>query len=245
MKGIVLAGGRGTRLHPLTKIINKHLLLVGNEPMIFNPLRKLIEAGIRDILIITNSEDVPMFRELLGDGKTFGAVFHYQAQLEASGTGSALLSGEAFAGGENIIVVYGDNITTTSLTPYIQSFSRQNEGALILLKEVKDPRRFGVATVSGNRITDIEEKPDNPKSNLAITGIIMYTPGVFDVAKKLERSARGEYEMTDIYRRYMESGKLRYEIIKGEWVDAGTPESLAEAARLLLKLEVQGGNHNL
>ena len=186
-----------------------------------------------------------MFRELLGDGKTFGAVFHYQAQLEASGTGSALLSGETFAGGENIIVVYGDNITTTSLAPYIQSFSRQNEGALILLKEVKDPRRFGVATVSGNRITDIEEKPDNPKSNLAITGIIMYTPGVFDVAKKLERSVRGEYEMTDIYRRYMESGKLRYEIIKGEWVDAGTPESLAEAARLLLKLEAQGGNRNL
>lgn len=237
MKGIIFAGGQGTRLRPLTKIINKHLLPVGKEPMLYNPIRKMIEAGIHDILIITNKKDIDDIKNLLKNEGEFEANFIYQIQEESIGTANALSLGEKFADNQKILIIYGDNITTASLANHTKEFINQKKGALLLLKEVKDPERFGVATVKNDTITEIEEKPKNPKSNLAITGYLMYNPDVFDIAKSLKLSVRGEYEMTDIYQEYMKNGELKYKILDKEWVDAGTFESLAEATQILLKEE--------
>lgn len=235
MKGIIFAGGKGMRLRPLTKIINKHLLPVGREPMLYNPIRKMLEADIRDILIITNAEDINNIKSLLQDEKEFDADFTYQIQEESIGTANALLLGEKFAANQKLLIIYGDNITTASLAAHVKEFIKQEKGALIILKKVKDPQRFGIATIKDDQIIEIEEKPENPKSDLAITGYLMYNPDVFDIAKSLKLSIRGEYEMTDIYKEYMKRGELKYKILDGEWVDAGTFESLVEATQLLLK----------
>ncbi len=233
MKGIVLAGGTGSRLYPLTKVTNKHLLPIGNKPMIYYPIGKLTEAGIEEILIVTGTEHMGDVVTLLGSGKDFGCRFTYKVQDEAGGIAQALGLAENFAGDDAMAVILGDNIFSTSLDDAIKKFA--GEGAHILLKEVEDPERFGVAEVDGEKIAGIEEKPDNPKSNFAVTGIYMYDNNVFDYIRELEPSARGELEITDLNNRYISQGKMRFSVMEGWWTDAGTPESYRRANELVNK----------
>ncbi len=233
MKGIVLAGGTGSRLLPLTKVTNKHLLPVGRKPMIYHPVEKLSGAGIQEILIVTGLEHMGDVVNLLGSGKDFGVRFTYKVQDEAGGIAQALGLAENFCGGSKMAVILGDNIFQDSLRDEVARFSEQASGARLMLKEVSDPQRFGVAEVVGDKITGIAEKPKQPKTNLAVTGIYFYDGGVFDIIRKQKPSGRGEMEITDVNNAYIARGDLTYGFLRGWWSDAGTFESLDHVQKLL------------
>lgn len=234
MKGIILAGGLGSRLAPCTRVTNKHLLPVYDKPMIYYPLQTLIEAGITDILIVTGGAFAGDFLKLLGNGKEFGLKhINYTYQEGEGGIAEALGLAEHFAGKEKIAVILGDNLIEGSIKEFVQSFEQQGSGAKILLKEVSDAQRFGVAEVQGEKIVKIIEKPKNPTSNYAVTGIYFYDSQVFEMIKTLKPSGRGELEITDVNNMYIEKGQLTYNILKGWWTDAGTFESLHRASNLV------------
>ncbi|MBS3906835.1 MAG: NTP transferase domain-containing protein [Syntrophaceae bacterium] len=234
MKGVILAGGLGTRLHPLTKVTNKHLLPVYDKPMIYYPIQILINAGIDDILIVTGGNNAGDFLRLLGNGKEFGLKhINYTYQQGEGGIAEALGLAEFFASGEGICVVLGDNIIEGNIRRAAEAFQKQKQGAKILLKEVPDPHRFGVAELNGERIVRIEEKPKQPKSKYAVIGIYFYDPTVFDFIKTLKPSDRGELEITDVNNRYIGKGSMTYDILEGWWTDAGTFESLHRANQLV------------
>jgi len=234
MKGIILAGGLGTRMLPLTKITNKHLLPVFDKPMIFYPIQTLINAGIDDILIVTGGNYAGDFLRLLGNGKDFGLKhINYTYQEGEGGIAEALGLAEYFAAGESICVVLGDNIIEKNIAAAAEAYRAQGKGAKILLKEVPDPERFGVPVLDGDRVIKIEEKPKNPKSPYAVTGIYMYDGSVFDIIKTLKPSDRGELEITDVNNAYIEKGELTWDILDGWWTDAGTFGSLLRATNLV------------
>ncbi len=235
LKGVVLAGGTGSRLKPLTKVTNKHLLGIGQKPMIYYPIEKLTSIGIDQILIITGLEHMGDVVSLLGSGKEFGCQFTYKVQDEAGGIAQALGLAEDFAGGQSLAVILADNIFEDSLKEYAERFIAQKQGARLLLKEVRDPQRFGVAEISDSKIIAIEEKPEKPKTNYAVTGIYFYDAVVFNIIKILKPSARGELEVTDINNAYIVKGQLEYDILEGWWTDAGTFESLNRANELVIK----------
>jgi len=233
MKGVVLAGGTGSRLFPLTKITNKHLLPVYDKPMIYYPIETLVDAGIHDILIVTGGRNSGDFLRLLGNGKQFGAHLNFTYQEGEGGIAEALGLAEHFAHGESICVILGDNIIEGSIRSAADAFRTQQKGARILLKEVPDAERFGVAQLSGDLIVGIEEKPKKPKSNLAVTGIYMYDASVFDKIHTLVPSQRGELEITDVNNGYIQEGTMAFSYLDGWWTDAGTFESLLRAANLV------------
>ena len=234
MKGVVLAGGLGTRLYPLTKVTNKHLLPIYNKPMIYYPIERMVEAGIRDILIVTGGKNAGDFLRLLGNGKQFGLNhINYTYQEGEGGIAAALSLAEFFADQESICVILGDNIIERSIAPYVENFRKQESGARILLKEVPDPQRFGVPEIQGNQIVRIDEKPEKPASLYAVTGIYMYDKDVFDIVKTLKPSKRGELEITDVNNSYILQGKMQFDILDGWWTDAGTFESLLRASNLV------------
>lgn len=235
MKGIVLAGGTGSRLFPLTKVTNKHLLPVGNKPMIYYPITKLTEAGINEILIVTGTDHMGDVVNLLGSGKDFGCRFTYKVQDEAGGIAQALGLAENFVGDDSMTVILGDNIFEASLHESLKNYP--GSGAQIMLQKVEDPERFGVAELKGDKILSIEEKPDRPKSDFAVTGIYMYDASVFGLIKTLEPSQRGELEITDVNNHYIKKGAMRYSILDGWWTDAGTHESYKIANQLAYKLK--------
>lgn len=231
MKGIVLAGGTGSRLYPLTKVTNKHLLPVGNRPMIYYPIEKLTEAGIDEILIVTGTEHMGDVVTLLGSGKEFGCRFTYKVQDEPGGIAQALGLAENFVGGDSMAIILGDNIFESSLLQIRKQYS--GEGGMILLKEVEAPERFGVAQLEGDRIIGIEEKPDHPKSSFAVTGVYFYDASVFNIISQLHPSGRGELEITEVNNHFIRNGLMKYSILDGWWTDAGTPESYRIANQLV------------
>ena len=234
MKGIILAGGLGTRLYPLTKVTNKHLLPVYDKPMIYFPIQTLINAGIDDILIVTGGNNAGDFLRLLGNGKEFGLKhINYTYQEGEGGIAEALRLAEFFASGEKICVVLGDNVIEKNIRKAADNFRRQKEGAKILLKEVPDPQRFGVAELKGDRIVRIEEKPKKPKSQYAVIGIYLFDQEVFNIIRTLKPSDRGELEITDVNNAYIENGQMTWDILEGWWTDAGTFESLLRANQLV------------
>ena len=236
MKGVILAGGLGTRLLPMTKVTNKHLLPVYDKPMIFYPIRTLINAGIDDIMIVTGGSNAGDFLRLIGNGKDFGLKhINYTYQEGEGGIAEALGLTEYFASDESICVVLGDNIIEKNIIKAVEAYCKQKSGAKILLKEVPDPERFGVPVLEGDRVIEIEEKPEKPRSAYAVTGIYMYDNKVFDIIKTLKPSGRGELEITDVNNAYIEMGKLTWDVLDGWWTDAGTFESLLRAARLVAK----------
>lgn len=232
MKAIILAGGTGSRLYPLTKVTNKHLLPVGAYPMIFYPVHKLRQAGLTDILIVTGKDHMGDVVNLLGSGSEMGVSFTYKVQDEAGGIAQSLNLAEQFASGESVAVILGDNVFEDDISTYVANFQSQKSGAKILIKEVSDPNRFGVPEIQGSQIISIEEKPEQPKSNYAVTGIYMYDHTVFDIIKTLKPSARGELEITDVNNAYIERGALTFDVLQGWWTDAGTHASLARANEL-------------
>jgi len=242
MKGVILAGGLGTRLLPLTRVTNKHLLPVYDRPMIYYPIECLLNAGIDEILIVTGGEHAGDFLKLLGNGKTLGIKkLHYTYQEGEGGIADALRLAEDFADGEKVVVILGDNIIEKNIRRAVGDFFTQRSGGKILLKEVADPQRFGVPRFdSEGRIAEILEKPKDPPSNLAVTGIYMYDPDVFSFTRNLEPSARGELEITDVNNMYLERGDLTYDVLDGWWTDAGTIASLYRASRLIAE---GGANH--
>lgn len=230
MKGVILAGGLGSRLHPLTKITNKHLLPVYHKPMIYYPLETLVRAGIRDILVVTGGNSAGEFLRLLGNGREFGLThIDYTYQEGEGGIAQALLLAEDFAACGKIVVILGDNIIEEDIRPSVERFRRQKEGARLLLKEVEDPERFGVAELNGKKIVRIVEKPKRPKSPYIVTGIYLYDPQVFEIIRTLKPSGRGELEITDVNNSYLEKGQLEYDLLEGFWTDAGTFDSLLRA----------------
>jgi glucose-1-phosphate thymidylyltransferase len=234
MKGIVLAGGLGTRLHPLTKVTNKHLLPIYNKPMIYYPIEMMVDAGICDILIVTGGKNAGDFLRLLGNGKQFGLNhINYTYQEGEGGIAAALALAEFFSDRHPICVILGDNIVERPISQYVENFKRQGSGARILLKEVSDPQRFGVPDIREGRILRIDEKPAQPASQYAVTGIYMYDPGVFEIIKTLKPSKRGELEITDVNNAYIDRGQMQYDILDGWWTDAGTFESLLRASNLV------------
>jgi glucose-1-phosphate thymidylyltransferase len=234
MKGVILAGGLGTRLHPLTKVTNKHLLPVYDKPMIYYPIQTLINAGIDDILIVTGGNNAGDFLKLLGNGKEFGLKhINYTYQEGEGGIAEALRLAEFFASGDKICVVLGDNVIERNIRKAVENFRKQKDGAKILLKEVPDPQRFGVAELRGDRIARIEEKPKEPKSRYAVIGIYLFDPEVFNIIKTLKPSGRGELEITDVNNRYIEKGLMTWDILEGWWTDAGTFESLLRANQMV------------
>lgn len=234
MKGIILAGGTGSRLMPLTKVTNKHLLPVGREPMIFHPVKKLTEAGIDEILIVTGVDHMGDVVNLLGSGREFGCRFTYKVQDEAGGIAQALGLGENFARHDLLCVILGDNIFHDPIGPYVRAFEAQARGARLLLKQVHDPQRYGVAEVEGTRVVRIVEKPKEPKSDLAVVGVYFYDPEVFTFIKTLKPSGRGELEITDVNNHYLAKGVLQSDRLTGWWTDAGTFESLHAASELVM-----------
>lgn len=238
MKGVILAGGLGTRLLPLTRVTNKHLLPVYDRPMIFYPIQTLVNAGITDILLVTGGHNAGDFLRLLGNGRDFGLKhINYTYQEGEEGIADALRLAEHFADGQPICVVLGDNIIETNIVQACEKFKQESQGAHIILKEVPDPERFGVPVFDGDRIARVEEKPKVPKSRYAVIGIYMYDATVFDRIRKLKPSGRGEFEITDVNNQYLADGTLTYSILNGWWTDAGTFESLHRAANLV----AQGG----
>jgi len=236
MKGVILAGGLGTRLKPITNVTNKHLLPVYNKPMIYFPLQTLIDAEIRDILIVSGPEHSGHFLRLLGNGKEFGVKLTYEIQEEPKGIAHALSLAEDFVEGEPFVVILGDNIFEDGISVYVEKFKKMSE-AVVFLKEVPDANRFGVAEVDGDKIVSIEEKPKKPKSNFATVGLYMYNKAVFDIIRTLKPSARGQYEITDVNNAYLKKGQLKYFILKGFWSDAGTFESLFRATTFVKERE--------
>ncbi|HXG92499.1 MAG TPA: sugar phosphate nucleotidyltransferase [Blastocatellia bacterium] len=240
MKGIVLAGGLGTRLAPLTRISNKHLLPIYDQPMIYYPIQTLIEAGITEILIVTGGNSAGDFLKLLRNGAEFGLRrVHYAYQEGEGGIAAALSLAEDFADGGPICVVLGDNILENSIAPYVKKFRHQGVGAKILLSEVPDPQRFGVPVIEDGHIVRIEEKPADPKSPYAVIGVYMYDNRVFDIIKTLKPSGRGELEITDVNNAYIESGDLTWDVINGWWTDAGTFDSLLHASNLVAEMRAR------
>jgi len=234
MRGVVLAGGLGTRLLPLTKVTNKHLLPVFNRPMIYYPIQALANAGIDEIMLVTGGNSAGDFLKLLGNGKEFGLKrLNYTYQEGEGGIADALRLAEHFADGEPVCVVLGDNIIEGNIAAAARGFREQRKGAKILLKEVKDPQRFGVPVLQGSRVLRIEEKPVNPASPYAVTGIYFYDAEVFDVIKTLKPSGRGELEITDVNNAYIRAGTLTWDVLEGWWTDAGTIESLHYAHQLV------------
>jgi glucose-1-phosphate thymidylyltransferase len=234
MKGIVLAGGLGTRLLPLTKVTNKHLLPIYNKPMIHYPIETLVDAGIEEILIVTGGNSAGDFLRLLGNGKEFGLKhLNYTYQEGEGGIAEALGLAEHFADDDPIVVILGDNIIQGSITGAVKDFRKQRKGAKILLKKVPDPQRFGVAEIQGDKIIAIEEKPKHPKSDYAVTGIYMYDATVFHYIKGLKPSQRGELEITDVNNHYIRDNAMTFDVLEGWWTDAGTFESLYRANCLI------------
>ena len=234
LKGVVLAGGLGKRLGPLTKITNKHLLPVYDKPMVYYPIAQLAEAGVKDILVVTGGNHAGEFLRLLGDGRQFGLThLNYAYQEGEGGIAQALDLAKHFAADHRIIVALGDNIFEKSLKPYVDHFRKQKTGARVLLKKVPDPERFGVADLDGKKIVSITEKPKKPKSDLAVTGVYMYDERVFDIIRTLKPSARGELEITDVNNAYLRRGGLEYDVLKGWWTDSGTFDSLLRANLLV------------
>jgi glucose-1-phosphate thymidylyltransferase len=234
MKGIILAGGTGSRLHPLTKITNKHLLPVYDKPMIYYPLQTLVDAGISEILLVTGGRNSGDFLRLLANGKEFGLNhLDYTYQEGEGGIAEALGLAEHFADGQKICVILGDNIVERGIRKAVEAFIKQERGAKILLKEVPDAHRFGVAEIDGQRVIGIEEKPAHPKSPYAVTGIYMYDSTVFDKIRQLVPSRRGELEITDVNNLYIREGTMTFDYLEGWWTDAGTFESLLRATNLV------------
>jgi glucose-1-phosphate thymidylyltransferase len=234
MKGVILAGGLGTRMLPLTKITNKHLLPVYDKPMIYYPVRALVNAGIEDILIVTGGNDAGDFLRLIGNGKEFGLKhINYTYQEGQGGIADALSLAEFFADKERICVVLGDNIIEKNIRAAVDAFKQQERGGKIMLKEVPDPHRFGVPVLDGDRVVRIEEKPKAPKSKYAIIGIYLYDNTVFDIIGTLKPSDRGELEITDVNNAYIERGEMTWDILDGWWTDAGTFDSLLKASELV------------
>ncbi len=236
VKGVVLAGGTGSRLRPLTNIINKHLLPVGELPMIQYAIEKLCKAGIQDILLITGKQSAGLYLDYLGSGETFGVRLTYKLQDKAGGIAQALaLAKEFVLTGEKFVVLLGDNLFEDSLSPIIDTFEKQKDGAMVILKKVTDPRRYGVAKMKNGIIERIEEKPDYPSSSYAVTGIYLFDSTVFDIIKKQTPSSRGELEITDVNNVYAAAGKLTHGFFTGWWIDAGTHESLFQATLFVRK----------
>lgn len=234
MKGVVLAGGTGSRLRPLTKVTNKHLLPIFDKPMIYYPIQTLVNAGIHDILLVTGGNSAGEFLRLLGNGKEFGLKhLDYTYQEGEGGIAEALALAEVFADNGPICVVLGDNLIEGNIRQAVGSFHEQRDGAKILLKKVPDAHRFGVAEIRGNKVVGIEEKPKSPKSDYAVIGIYLYDASVFEKIKRLKPSGRGELEITDVNNFYIEESKLTYEILEGWWTDAGTFEALLRANTLV------------
>ena len=234
MKGVILAGGLGTRLHPLTKVTNKHLLPIYDKPMIYYPIQTLVNAGIRDILLVTGGSSAGDFLRLLGNGKEFGLQhLNYTYQEGEGGIAAALGLAEYFVNKEKVCVVLGDNIIEKNIIAATRAYEQQNGGAKVLLKEVKDPQRFGVAVLEGDRLIKIEEKPKEPMSPYIVTGIYFYDSEVFDIIRTLKPSGRGELEITDVNNAYLQRGRLTWNILDGWWTDAGTFESLQLAGNLV------------
>jgi len=231
-RGVILAGGKGSRMYPLNQITNKHLLPIYNKPMIYYPIETLKKMGIKEIMIISGKEHAGRIFDLLGSGKRFDVSFSYEQQEEAGGIAEALSLTEKFADGQNLAVILGDNIFEDKI-----DISDFKEGARIFLKEVEDPQRFGVAEVEGNMVKNIEEKPQNPKTNYAVTGVYVYDNKVFEHIKGIERSARGELEITDVNNRYIELGKMDAKLVTGFWSDAGTFDSLLKSSIFAQKKE--------
>jgi glucose-1-phosphate thymidylyltransferase len=235
LRGVILAGGKGTRLGELTKVTNKHLLPVGPMPMVYHPLKKLVGAGIRDVLLVSGTEHMGDFVELLGSGKDHHCSLTYRVQDEAGGIAQALGLAALFCSGSRCAVILGDNIFEAPLGSMLADANKAPDCAWVALKQVHDPKRYGVAELRGDRIASIEEKPDHPKSDYAVAGIYLYPPDVFEVIKTLKPSRRGELEITDVNRHYLEKGRLGYSILDGYWTDAGTLESLLLANELVNK----------
>ena len=238
LKGIILAGGLGTRLGPLTKITNKHLLPIYDRPMIYYPIQTLVDAGITDISIVTGGHHAGEFLRLLGNGQAFGlSHINYTYQEGEGGIAEALGLAEHWAKGDSVCVILGDNLIEKNIKKAADDFKKQGKGAKIMLKEVPDPERFGVATIANGKVTKIVEKPQNPQSNYAVIGIYMYDGRVWDIIKTLKPSDRGELEITDVNNWYLKDGSMTYEILDGWWTDAGTFKSLHHSATLV----AQGG----
>ena len=233
LRGVILAGGTGSRLYPLTKVTNKHLLPVGREPMIFHPVGKLVEAGIREILIVTGTEHMGAVVGLLGSGKDFGCEFTYRVQDQAGGIAQALGLARRFGRGGRLVVILGDNIFEGSIAGFAAAYRKQPSGAKILVQEVNDPGRYGVAVTEGNRVLRIVEKPKDPPSRLAVTGIYFYDESVYEIIAGLAPSGRGELEITDVNNAYIARGDLTFDVLAGWWTDAGTFESLKHASDLV------------
>ena len=234
MRGVVLAGGLGTRLDPITRIINKHLLPVYDKPMIYYPIRTLVNAGIEDILIVTGGRNAGDFLKLLGNGREFGLKhLDFTYQEGEGGIAEALGLARHFSRGERLCVMLGDNIIERNIIGPVNAFRQQERGAKILLKEVPDPARFGVPRFEGARVVAVEEKPETPASGYAVTGIYLFDETVFDKIDRLERSARGELEITDVNNQYIAEGTMTWDVLEGWWTDAGTVESLLLASRLV------------
>lgn len=235
MKGVILAGGSGTRLSPLTEVTNKHLLAIYDKPMIFYPLQTLIDAGVKDILIISGADHAGAFLRLLGSGERFGCNFTYRIQEGSFGIAHALALAENFVGNDSCAVILGDNVYEDNFANDVKNFK---EGSHIFLKEIPDAQRFGVAELDGNRVINIEEKPKNPKTNYAVTGFYIYDKNVFDVIKNLKPSARGEYEITDVNNHYIQKELMRATVLTGEWTDSGTFESLHKANEIARRIAI-------
>lgn len=242
MRGIILAGGTGSRLHPLTKVTNKHLLPVYDEPMIYYPLKTLVNACVNDILIVSGKGHVGHFLELLGSGSEFGVHLSYEIQKEAGGIAQALSLAESFSDGDSVAVVLGDNIFEDNIKRYVKSF---RSGARIFLKKVSDSHRFGVAQIDEIRrkVLSIEEKPRFPKSDYAVTGLYLYDQKVFDIARKLKPSGRGELEITDVNNEYIKRDAMTYSVLEGNWTDAGTFESLFHAGEIARTMKSERASH--
>jgi len=233
MKGIILAGGTGTRLYPLTRVTNKHLLPIGKEPMIYHSIKQLVSANITSILIVTSKEHMGDVVNLLGSGEEFDCDFTYKVQEKAGGIAHALALAENFANGGNIAVILGDNIFEYTIKPYKDNFLKQKDGARVLLKEVGDPERYGIAALDEYHVLSIEEKPNNPKTNFAVVGMYFYDNKVFNIIQNLTPSERGELEITSVNNAYIKLNELKYDVVKGRWTDAGTFESITEANEIL------------
>lgn len=241
MKGVILAGGLGTRLDPLTRVTNKHLLPVYNQPMIYYPIQTLVDAGITEILIVTGGNNAGDFLRLLANGESFGIKdIHYAYQRGEGGIADALRLAEHFVGTDKCVVVLGDNVLDQSIKKYVVEFQKQKSGARILLKKVPDPQRFGVARLNDGKIMEIIEKPKNPPSDYVVTGVYMYDRQAFDFIRKLRPSRRGELEITDVNNMYLKKNQLSYNILEGHWTDCGTFESLYRANTIVAEKYAKG-----
>jgi glucose-1-phosphate thymidylyltransferase len=232
-RGVILAGGKGTRLGELTKVTNKHLLPVGPYPMVYHPLKKMTGAGLKEIMLVSGTEHMGDFVELLGSGKDYNCRLTYRVQDEAGGIAQALGLAELFCTGARCVVILGDNIFLDPLRPLLADADKHPDWAWVAIKRVPDPNRYGVAELADGRVVSIEEKPAKPKSDHAVAGVYVYPPDVFEVIRTLKPSGRGELEITDVNRYYLQNGRLGYSVLNGYWTDAGTPDSLAHANQLV------------